>query len=110
MRYTVLKNFLTTTHRFREGDEIEGADVDSMLLPEEWVELGYLEELGPSVGELEASDAEGLEEDRLRAEAEAMGLKIDRRWGTKRIREAIDAEIAARAESNQAEASSANPA
>lgn len=86
MRYAVMQDFRTPTHRFVAGDEIDDSEIDGPLLASDWVDRGYL---GPVADEDLAA---------LRQEAGELGLTVDRRWGAARIREAIEAEKQARAE------------
>jgi hypothetical protein len=90
MRYAVLKEFVTPIHRFHEGDEVEDIEIDGVLLPSDWVKLGYL------------SHASEDNMDVLREEAAALGIKVDRRWGAKRIAEAIEEEKLAQLEASRA--------
>jgi len=71
--------------------EVDGGDVGMVALFRSWAASGaveILEEEAPTVD---------LEE--LRAEAESVGVKVDKRWGTDRLRE----EIAAAANAGEAE-------
>jgi hypothetical protein len=61
------------TRRLRVGDEYEATEPDASLLVA--VLMARYAPDQPSTDEL----------DRLRAEAEALGVRIDRRWGSTRL-------------------------
>lgn len=53
------------------------------------------EEDEPSIDEVEAADKAEIDSlEALRAEAEALGVEVDRRWGERRLREVIEAKRA----------------
>lgn len=88
MRYLVLQPFKTPIRRFHVGMEVDDTDVDGPLLAAEWAERRFLGMPEPAEEDIGA----------LRQEAAELGLIPDRRWGAKRIREAIEAEKVAQAE------------
>jgi hypothetical protein len=67
------KNHFYGTRRLRAGDEYEATDVDASLLVA--VLMARYAPDKPSADELEE----------LRAEAEALGVRVDGRWGPVRL-------------------------
>jgi hypothetical protein len=65
------------TRRLRAGDEYEATDMHASLLVANL--MARYAPSSPSSDEL----------DRLRAEAEALGVRVDRRWGDIRLRHEI---------------------
>lgn len=88
MRYVVTQEFKTPLRRFRVGDEVDEADVDGPLTAIDWASKGYLGPVAASEEDLTA----------LHAEAAALGMEVDGRWGAARLREEIEAKKAANQE------------